>query len=124
MAKILVVEDDSIVADMLKQMLERESHDVTVSENGKQALKILQEEQFPDLIITDVVMPEKDGIEFVRSVRRQNKQIKIIAISGGGRYLDPDYVLQTIKLFGVDIVLSKPLDRQNVLESIDRLLNE
>ena len=122
MAKILVVDDDPIVKEMLKQMLERASHEVTVSENGKEALKILQEGQWPDLIITDIIMPEKDGIEFVRKVRKLNKEIKIIAISGGARFLEPDHVLHTIKLIGADLVFAKPLDRQEVLESVERLL--
>ena len=80
MAKILLVEDDSLVRDMLTQVLERASHQVICAENGEQATTILQKET-PDVMVTDIIMPKKSGITLISEVKNRHPNLDIIAMA-------------------------------------------
>ena len=82
MARILIIDDDSLVRDALVLMLEHEGHEVMEAANGREAIRIIREWQ-PDLVITDIIMPETDGFETIRELRNTAAELKIIAISGG-----------------------------------------
>ncbi|TKB79543.1 MAG: response regulator [Nitrospira sp.] len=82
-ADILIVEDDAQVRAMLRQMLEVAGFRVREAINGKEAMKSWKADQ-PDLVITDVLMPEMDGFEVITSLRKLDPQSKVIAITGGG----------------------------------------
>lgn len=82
MANILIVEDDVQVAKLFRDMLSRAAHQVVVAGNGVEALKVI-DQHLPDLVITDIFMPEKDGLELIREIKSHSTQLKIIAISGG-----------------------------------------
>jgi CheY-like chemotaxis protein len=122
MARILVIDDDEQVLDMLYESLTREGYDVLRASNGEQGLRLYREEPV-DLIITDIIMPEKEGIETIIELRQDFPDVKIIAISGGGRIGTKDY-LQMAKIFGVQRTFTKPVAREQLLDAISELLKE
>jgi CheY-like chemotaxis protein len=120
MALILVIDDDEQVLDMLYESLTREGYDVLKASNGEQGLRLCRENSV-DLIITDIIMPEKEGIETIIELRQDFPNVKIIAISGGGRAGTKDY-LQMAKIFGVQRTFTKPVAREQLLGAIKELI--
>ncbi len=121
MARILLVDDDRQIRDMLKLTLERAGHSVVEAENGVQGVNQYCAETI-DVVITDIVMPEKEGIETIMELRQINPQVRIIAISGGGR-INPDDYLNWAKRFGVNHTFTKPVKRDLLLEAISELMD-
>ncbi len=117
---ILLVDDDISVLDVMSEMLRLEGHEVTVAENGEQAVERVNEQNF-DLIIADLIMPEKEGLETIADIRRQYAQRPIIAISGGGR-LGPNDYLETARFIGANATLAKPFARTELIKTVDSLL--
>jgi CheY-like chemotaxis protein len=122
MARILVIDDDEQVLDMLYESLTREGYDVLRASNGEQGLRRYRQEPV-DLIITDIIMPEKEGIETIIELRQDFPDVKIIAMSGGGRIGTNDY-LHLAKIFGVQRTFTKPVAREQLLDAITELLEE
>jgi CheY-like chemotaxis protein len=122
MARILVIDDDVIVLDMLYESLTREGYDVLKASNGEEGLRLYREEPV-DLIITDLLMPEKEGIETIIELRQDFPDVKIIAISGGGRIGTKNY-LKMAKIFGVQRTFTKPVAREQLLDAIRELIKE
>jgi CheY-like chemotaxis protein len=122
MARILVIDDDEQVLDMLYESLTREGYDVLRASNGEQGLRLYRQEPV-DLIITDIIMPEKEGIETIIELRKDFPDVKIIAMSGGGRIGKKDY-LHLAKIFGVQRTFKKPVAREQLLDAIKTLLKE
>jgi DNA-binding response OmpR family regulator len=122
MARILVIDDDNQIREMIRQMLTREGYEVVEAANGKQGAKVFREKP-TDLVITDLIMPEKEGIETIVELRRDHPSLKIIAISGGGR-TPPEIYLEDARLLGAHITLRKPFERQELLEAVRKLLKE
>lgn len=122
MASVLVVDDDDDLRDSLKSLLEREGHNVSTASNGSDAVSIFRSEP-TDLIITDIIMPEKGGLEFIIELRQEFPDVKIIAISGGGRIGAKDY-LQLAKAVGANSILAKPFSRTEILDSIKKVSSE
>lgn len=120
MNKVLVVEDDRAIREMCTVILEGENYTVLKADNGKEATKVLDEESDIDLIITDIIMPEKEGIQFIREVKRTYPDIKILAISGGGA-IDAKQYLELAQNLGADSTLEKPFDDQDLLKAIDKI---
>lgn len=121
MAKILLVEDDDLVRDMLTQVLQRASHEVTTATNGEEATDYLQRAE-PDIMITDIIMPKKSGITLISEVKNRHPNLEIIAISGGGR-LDPTGYLDLSETLGASVSFEKPIDNTALLMAIDLLLH-
>jgi DNA-binding response OmpR family regulator len=122
MAKILVLDDEAAIVLMIKKMLEKAGHEVDMALNGRDGM-ILFEQNKPDLLITDIIMPEKEGLETIFELRQKYPDLKIIAISGGGR-ISPDGYLPGAKLLGADMVFPKPLDQKEFLQAVATLLKE
>jgi len=122
MARILLIDDDEQVLDMLYESLTREGYDVLRASNGEQGLRLYRQKPV-DLIITDIIMPEKEGIETIIELRRDFPDVKIIAMSGGGRIGTKDY-LHLAKIFGVQRTFTKPVAREQLLDAIKALLKE
>lgn len=120
MSRILLADDDHQVRNMLKLTLEREGHEVVEAEDGVQAVARYHPDSI-DLVITDIVMPEKEGIETIMELRSIDAHVKIIAISGGGR-INPDDYLSWARRFGVKKTFTKPVNREKLLEAINELL--
>ena len=121
MAKILLVEDDDLVRDMLMQILERAKHEVTCVTNGEEATQCLQKFE-PDIMVTDIIMPKKSGITLISEVKNRHPEMEIIAISGGGR-LDPTGYLDLSESLGASVSFEKPIDNTALLMAIDLLLH-
>ncbi len=121
MARILIIDDEPHVRTVLLKNLELDGYQVMDAPNGKVGMKLFQEEPF-DLVITDIVMPEKDGIEAIGELRRCFPETKIIAISGGGLSLNADYVLHTAEALGVHCTLFKPFGIEEFLTAVKHVL--
>lgn len=121
MAKILLVEDDELVRDMLTQVLQRASHEVICAENGEEATALLKTVN-PHIMVTDLIMPKKSGITLISEVKNRHPEMEIIAISGGGR-LDPTGYLDLSETLGASVSFEKPIDNTALLMAIDLLLH-
>jgi len=122
MAKILVLDDELSILLMIKKMLEKAGHEVSLALNGREGMELFEKNR-PDLLITDIIMPEKEGLETIFELRRKFPELKIIAISGGGR-ISPDGYLPGAKLLGADMTFQKPLDQKEFLQAVSQLLNK
>ena len=121
MKRILVIDDDMQMRQMLTQTLERAGYEVVQASDGKEGTKLYR--QAPtDLIITDIIMPRKEGIETVIELRRDFPDVKIIAISGGSRGIDAEGCLHAVKQLGADCAFRKPFDRKKLLKAVKKLL--
>jgi CheY-like chemotaxis protein len=122
MSKILILDDEASILLMLKKMLERAGHEVEIALNGSDGLELFKKNK-PDLLITDIIMPHKDGLEVVLELRKKYPDLKIIAISGGGR-IHPEGYLPSAKHFGADLIFQKPLVQKEFLQAVSLLLNK
>ena len=120
MSSILVVDDDAQVLEVMSEMLRLEGHEVTLADNGREAVQCIDAVPF-DLVITDLIMPEKEGLETIADIRRSQDTVPILAISGGGRMGPADY-LETAKFIGANATLAKPFARQELISTVDSLL--
>jgi len=119
--RVLIIDDDEQIRVLLQQMMEWAGFDVSVAENGRIAMQIMQQEP-ADLVITDLIMPEQEGLETISRLKKEYDGIKIIAISGGGR-IGPEAYLPAALELGADLVFSKPFDVQEVVNAVKQLLN-
>ncbi len=122
MATILVIDDDFYVREMLKTVLEDSGYDVLEAADGNIGVKLFSEHKV-DLIITDIIMPEKEGLEAIQEVRKTSPDVKIIAISGGAK-VGPTTYLKLAEHFGANRVFQKPIHISELLGNIKELLNE
>jgi DNA-binding response OmpR family regulator len=119
--RILVIEDDIELAFSLREVLIEEGFEVDVANNGKEGIRLQSAEPY-NLIITDIIMPEEDGLEVIMWVRKTFPETKLIAVSGGGYFDSRDYLLMAKEL-GASLVLCKPFEINSLLAGIKRLLN-
>jgi DNA-binding NtrC family response regulator len=115
--RVLLIDDESMVRKIVRKMLERSGHEVTEAENGRCGLEQLKRGSF-DLVITDIIMPEVEGIELVVTVSQQYPSTKTIAMSGGGRTGNVDFLDVAAKL-GASAALQKPFTHAELLRAID-----
>jgi DNA-binding NtrC family response regulator len=115
--RVLLIDDESMVRKIVRKMLERSGHEVTEAENGRFGLEQLKRGSF-DLVITDIIMPEVEGIELVVTVSQQYPSTKTIAMSGGGRTGNVDFLDVAAKL-GASAALQKPFTHAELLRAID-----
>jgi len=120
MSKILVVDDESHVREILDRILSNAGHQVVTAPDGNAALEMPREASF-ELVITDLIMPEKEGIETIRELLALEPRPRIIAMSGGGRVGPVDY-LEAAESLGADASLAKPFDPERVLAVVEELL--
>ncbi len=121
MARILVMDDDEIFRPILREMLEFSGLEVEEAANGAIGLLMCKEKKI-DLVISDVIMPEKEGLEVIRELKRDYPNIKIIAMSGGGHIGPVDYLDMAQKL-GAHATLMKPFSHQQLMDAVNDLLN-
>jgi DNA-binding response OmpR family regulator len=115
-----VIDDDPQVLETLLEMLRQMGHYVVGSTDADVAIN--QFSQAPaDLVITDIIMPNKDGFETIQAFRRSHNDVKILAVSGGGRFGQGSF-LKEAKLFGADLALMKPFSQQELLAAVEALL--
>lgn len=117
MTTILIVDDDELFRTMLEAMLRKEGHQVLTASNGTEALARL-ESTSPDLIMTDILMPDGDGIELITALNQQQRGIPIIAMSGGRRAISLEFNLESAALMGVNATLPKPFTRERLRQAL------
>jgi CheY-like chemotaxis protein len=122
MAHILLIDDDEQFRAMLTQMLSADAHQVTVAGDGDEGLRLALEVK-PDLIITDILMPNKDGIETIAALTHAGSAVPIIAISGGQRVRSAEFNLELAALLGVKATLAKPFARADLRRIIEQALS-
>ena len=122
MANILIIDDDASIRALLYAILEDENHELREAEDGRKGLSMFKEEP-ADLVITDVLMPEKDGVELIMELKEIDPGTKIIAMSGGGRGLDATFNLRMAQDFGAQRLMVKPFSSSEALEAIQSVLN-
>ena len=120
MAAILIVEDDPSARAVLRETLEMAGHEIREAGDGEVALRDL-DRSVPDLLIIDLFMPRKEGLETIREARGKFGGLKIIAISGGGNRGQLEY-LPIAERFGADLVLAKPFDQTTLSSAIEKVL--
>lgn len=121
MPKILVIEDDDQIRTLIRKMLENETdYNVIEAADGNQGITQFKK-HVPDLVITDIIMPDKEGIETIKDLRKEFSEVKIIAISGGGRIGPYDY-LDLAKRLGASEVFEKPFDLKELVAAVKKLL--
>ena len=121
MAKVLVIDDDKLVRLSVRQSLEDAGHQVEEAQDGRAGLKIYSENR-TYLVITDIIMPEVEGVEIILSLLQSNPDCRIIAISGGGR-IDAENYLRVAEHLGVDAVISKPFEETTLMERVNAVLS-
>jgi len=122
MRRILIIDDDHHILLMIKKMLERAGFLVELASNGNEGLEFFKNMPV-DLVITDIIMPEKEGLETIREMKRLCPDLKIIAMSGGGK-ISADNYLNTAKIFGASRVLAKPFLQKQMVAAVQDLLGE
>lgn len=120
MASVLIIDDEVQFLEMLKKFLEKEGYSVTTANDGRVGMELMSENKY-DVIITDIVMPESDGLEVLMSQLKLQERPKIVAISGGSALLKQDMLLQTADILKADKVFSKPINLQQFAEALREL---
>lgn len=120
--KILVIDDEPTALDLLQKILEGEGHDVIGAANGEEGVALFQEHSC-DLVVTDMVMPVKDGLQTILELRNYNPDLPVIAISGGGTISKERYLAVAGYLDNV-ITVAKPFTIDAITQAVDELLGE
>jgi YesN/AraC family two-component response regulator len=120
MARILLIDDDDSVRNVLRLILNQFGHLVIEARNGREGMELFMDAN-ADLVITDIVMPEKEGLEVLMEMRKMSPAMKIIAISGGGRVNPTDY-LRMAGFLGAAKVLAKPISSEALIGAINEVL--
>ena len=118
--KILVIDDDAAVRKFIRMTLQRKKHTVVEADNGRRGLVLIEEHRDISVMITDLIMPEKEGIETIIEVRKKNPAIKIVAISGGGK-VSPENYLVIADALGANTTLKKPFSAQELMHAVENL---
>lgn len=120
--RILVIDDEPTALDLLRRILEMNGYEVTVAKNGQEGVELF--EQHPcDLVITDMVMPIKDGLQTILDLRLEAPELPVIAISGGGTISKERYLAVAGYLDRV-ITIAKPFAIEQIIEAVEKLLHE
>jgi DNA-binding response OmpR family regulator len=120
MQSILVIDDDKLMRLALARILISAGFNVIQAADGDEGLQLYRSQEF-DLVITDLIMPDKEGIQIIRELRKENSKIRIIAMSAGGRGGATDY-LKWARLMGAKQCLSKPIKREELLNAVTAVL--
>ncbi|CAK8719321.1 Response regulatory domain-containing protein [Candidatus Electronema halotolerans] len=122
MRKILIIDDDEQILPMLAHAVELAGYAAVTALDGREGQRLLEKQPF-DLVITDLIMPEREGMETITYIKKNFPAIKIIAISGGGR-IGPETYLPAALELGADDAFAKPFPVEELLTSIRKLLKE
>ena len=121
MGRVLIIDDDSHILKMMKKMLERAGFEVGLALNGNEGLEAFKNAP-ADLVICDIIMPEKEGLETIREMRRLYSGLKILAMSGGGRVSSKNY-LNTARAFGATKTMAKPFSQKQMVSAVRELMS-
>ena len=121
MANILLIDDHDEIRELMCIVLEGKGHVCFAAEDGRKGLELYREHPI-DLVITDIYMPEQDGLETIMAMRRDKQSLPIIAITGSGMHLVDFNPLQIAETFGAKKCLQKPFSNDELLAAVDELL--
>jgi len=121
--RVLIIDDDTAIREMIQRMLSDDGFETLTAANGKEGLCIVKSDPGIAIVITDLIMPEKEGIETIREVKRDFPHVKILAISGGNSG-NADNYLNMAKMMGADLTLAKPFVKQDIIEAMQRVIQE
>ncbi len=122
MARVLVIDDSPTVREMVRTALEPAGHEVLQAADGRVGVEV-QRVLSCDVVITDLIMPEKEGLETILELRREWPQIKIIAVSGGSAVLNKKDLLRAARSFGAVETISKPFTARQLIDSVAQLVS-
>ena len=126
LARVLVIDDNSDIREMIQTVLQHAGYEVTLAADGGKGIEAQRAQAF-DLVITDIFMPQQDGIETIGLMKKEFPRTPIIAMSGGGRFVTRqpgvDY-LAAARAFGADRLLRKPFDIDELLEAVQEVLKK
>lgn len=120
MKRILIIDDDLNMRETLRDILSGGKYEITITSDGREGISLHKQQAF-DLIITDIIMPDMDGIEVIIELKKNHPETKIIAISGGGYYFADDY-LETARALGADKVIEKPFENKELTDTVHHLI--
>ncbi|MDH5721769.1 MAG: response regulator [Alphaproteobacteria bacterium] len=119
MKRVMIVDDNKDLSDMICEILRRENYEVTAKYDGEQAIESLAAGDKYDLVLTDIIMPEQDGYDVLNYIRKEKLGIPVIVMSGGGAVVAVDEILLTAKAFACDI-LSKPIQFDELTDKVKK----
>jgi CheY-like chemotaxis protein len=122
MTLVLVIEDEPLVRETIRLSLETAGYRVIVASDGRDGVNMLSHHEV-NVVVTDLIMPEQEGLETIRIIRRDYPSIKVIAISGGGRHVGTDY-LKAASLLGADFALQKPFSMSHLRQCVADCLTQ
>lgn len=120
MATILIIDDDEALRGTMRRILERKGHDVLEAGDGREGMALFRE-RGPDVVITDLIMPEQEGIETILQLKEEHAGARVLAVSGGGR-VGPGGPLSDAVELGADASLAKPFSVEQLQQAVERLL--
>lgn len=120
MKRILIIDDEPHILTMLERMLGSEKYEIETAANGAEGIWKFKSKG-ADLVITDIIMPDKEGLETIREMRKMAPDLKIIAMSGGGK-VSADNYLPMAEKFGAASILAKPFTKKEMVAAVERLL--
>lgn len=120
--KIMIVDDDPVLRLVAGEILRQHGYDVSEAEDGAEAIRQL-EVSLVDLAVIDMLMPNKEGIETIQEIRQRWPDIRLVAISGGGKGLNTSYLLAMAKTFGAEAVYQKPIRATGFLDIVTEVLS-
>ena len=118
---ILVADDEDSIRSLLEHFLSSAGHKVVIAANAREAGEAMAREAF-ELVITDVLMPDGDGLDLITELRKKQPRARIIAMSGGGRYLEGSDYLKLAKGLGAHAVLGKPFSISELSAALDAVM--
>ena len=119
MSRILIVEDTKLMQETLVDVLSAAGHDIVTADNGVHAVEIVAEGKDFDIIVTDIIMPEMDGIQTILELQTMLPAARIIAISGGSARMEKAQGLDTARRLGAVAILEKPFEVDSLLDAIN-----
>jgi len=121
MTRVLLIEDNAAMRELLRTILEKENYEVLEAADGDVGTQLFRNQR-PDVVLTDIMMPKKNGLETIRDLRQEWPQVKIIAMSGGGYKVTQQRVLRTAEDLGALQTLAKPFSCQALLRAVAAVL--
>ena len=122
MTHVMVIDDDEQIRELLRETLERDGYEVVTAANGDEGIR-LHRSKSADVIITDILMPVREGISTIHELRNEFPDVKIIAITGGGHSGPLSHYLSMANQIGAHRVIAKPFVRRQILDAVSELVN-
>ncbi len=121
MSSILIIDDDAAIRSAIQRVLESDGHAVSSACDGERGVAAYRTIR-PDLVITDIIMPENEGLWAILQIRRDDTTVPILAMSGGGNFIKTD-VLRTARQLGADWTIAKPFGARELLDMVRAILS-